>query len=319
MHLQQWGEGEPVIALHPLALESTAFAGVGRLLAARGLRTLAVDLPGFGRTPAPKGPLTAARLAAPVVELARSLETPPLLLGMSLGGRVALEAALAAPDAFRAVVPVAPYLPRRRGRWALPFVRLLDPAWAAKLPLEKAWPALKRIAETLEAVPSLEHDWLARAAVRVVYYSSCTATRESFLSAAREMALEPAFGPKGLWTRLPELEVPAVFLWAGRDRLIPDAHAREVAKTLRGVRHLEVSCSGHFVNGTHYRCLEHAMGLAVEHALEERATGAALRVRRARGTRSLTPCLAGGRTLPQGPRFRNIAGELSSRTGGGLP
>lgn len=318
MHFQQWGEGEPVIALHPLALESTAFAGVGRLLAGRGLRTLAVDLPGFGCTPAPEGPLTPARLAAPVIELARSLETPPLLLGMSLGGRVALEAVLTAPDAFRGVVPVASYLPWRRGRWALPLARLLDPGWAAKLPLEKAWPALKRIAETLEAVPSLEHDWLARAAVRVVYYSSCSATRESFISAAREMALEPAFGANGLWTRLPGLEVPAVFLWAGRDRLIPEEHAREVAKTLRGVRQLEVPCSGHFVNGAHFRCLEHAMALAVEHALEEQDAGAALRVRRARATRSLTPCLAGGRTLPQATRIRNVAGELSSRTGGGL-
>ena len=54
MHLQEWGRGDPVIALHPLALESTAFAGVARELAARGLRTVAADLPGFGRTPAPE-------------------------------------------------------------------------------------------------------------------------------------------------------------------------------------------------------------------------------------------------------------------------
>jgi pimeloyl-ACP methyl ester carboxylesterase len=304
-----------LIALHPLALESTAFAGVGRLLAGRGLRTLAVDLPGFGRTPAPEGRLTPARLAAPVVELARSLETPPLLLGFSLGGRVALEAALTAPEAFRAVVLVAPALPWRRGRWALPVARFLDPDFAARVPLERAWPALKRIAETLEAVPSLEHDWLARAAIRVVYYSSCAATRKSFISAARELALDPAFGRGGLWARLPGLQVPAVFLWAGRDRLIPHEHARAVAKVLRGVRQLEVPCSGHFVNGAHFRCLEHAMDLAVGHALDE--VGDASRAPRPHKTRSLTPCLAGARTLPGVAAAEG--GELNSPVVGGHP
>jgi len=286
LHFQEWGSGDPVIALHPLALESTAFAGVADLLATRGLRTLGADLPGFGRTAAPDGPLTPARLAAPVVELARSLETPPLLLGMSLGGRVALEAALLEPDAFRGVVLVAPYLPWRRHRWVLPSASLLDPGWAERLPLERAWPLLKRVAEAIEAVPRLEHDWLARACVRVVYYSSCPATRANFISASREMALDPAFGRRGLWTRLTALRVPAVFLWAGRDGLIPRDHARHVAAALPESRALEIPCSGHFVNGEHFRCLEHAMALAVSHALEEERGPAA------RPSRSLAPCLA---------------------------
>ena len=94
MYYQQWGAGDPLIALHPLALESTAFAGVATALEPLGLRTLAADLPGFGRTPAPDDTaLTPAVLAQPVIELARSLERPPLLLGMSQGDRVALEAA----------------------------------------------------------------------------------------------------------------------------------------------------------------------------------------------------------------------------------
>ena len=87
LHYQEWGSGDPVIALHPLALESSAFAGVAGALSARGLRTLALDLPGFGRSPAPDAPLTPAVMAEPVIELARTLERPPLLLGMSLGGR----------------------------------------------------------------------------------------------------------------------------------------------------------------------------------------------------------------------------------------
>ena len=296
MHYQAWGVGDPVIALHPLALESSMFAGVARELAAQGFRTLAADLPGFGRTPTPVGALTPARLAEPVIELARSLEKPPILLGMSLGGRVALEAALLEPDAFRGVVCVATFLPWRRSRWALTLARSIDPAWSERLPLERAWPWLKKAADAIEAVPQLEHNWLARASVRVIYYSSCPATRASFLSASREMALDPAFGPHGLWTRLAGLRTPAGFLWGGRDWLIPREHARHVAETMPRALWLEVPCAGHFVNGVHYRCFEHAMALAVVHTADPASARPSSRPARA----LLTPCLAGeGPSAPE--------------------
>ena len=118
LHRREWGTGQPVIAMHPLGLESSAFEGFGTVLARYGLRTIAVDLPGFGRTPMPEQPLTPAVMAEPVIELARSLEDAPIVLGISMGGRVALEAALQAPDAFRRrhrdrpVLAVAP-LPHR--------------------------------------------------------------------------------------------------------------------------------------------------------------------------------------------------------------
>jgi pimeloyl-ACP methyl ester carboxylesterase len=297
MHYEEWGDGDPVIALHPLALESSAFEGVARTLAGRGLRTLAADLPGFGRTPAPDGPLTPARLAEPVLELARSLERPPLLIGMSMGGRVALEAALAEPRAVRGVVLVAPYLPWRRWRTAVGLARWLEPSWAERLPLEKAWPLLRRVTDALESIPQLEHDWLARASVRVIYYSSCPATRVAFLSAAREMALDPAFGPQGLWTRLPHLKVPATFLWAGRDALIPRRHMRDVAATLPSADQLEAPCSGHFVSGAHFRCMRHAIALAVARTLSTERASTDRRV--GRGARTLAPCLSDARDLDE--------------------
>jgi len=286
LHYQEWGAGDPLIALAPLALESTAFAGMANVLAAQGLRTLAADLPGFGRTPAPDAPLTPARMAAPVIELARSLEKPPILLGMSLGGRVALEACLQRPRAFRGVVLLAPYLPWRRYRWALPVARFLDPAWGEYLPLERIWPLLERLAHTLEARPRFEQDWFARACVRVVYYSSCPATRVSFLSAARELALDPAFGEEGIWTRLSGLSLPTCCVWLGRDGLIPADHAAHVAAALPRADRLEVPCSAHFVNGEHFHCLERAVGMAVASVLERSGR------RRRRGGHTLAPCLA---------------------------
>ena len=138
LHSREWGVGQPVIAMHPLGLDSSAFEGFGHVLACRGMRTIAVDLPGFGRSLEPDRPLTPAVMAEPVIELARSLPMPPLVLGVSMGGRVALEAALAAPAAVRGVIAIAPSLPWLRFRPLLGWASLVDPRAADWLPLEHA-------------------------------------------------------------------------------------------------------------------------------------------------------------------------------------
>jgi pimeloyl-ACP methyl ester carboxylesterase len=286
LHYQEWGTGDPLIALHPLALESTACAGVARELSSLGLRTLAVDLPGFGKSPLVDGPLTPAALAEPVIELARGLERPPIVMGMSLGGRVAIEMALSAPETVRGLVLVAPYMPWLRYHRFTKLARHLDPAWSERLPLERMWPLLKRTTDLLEKIPALEHDWFARACVRVAYYSTCPDTRTAFLSAARELALDPSAGENGLWTRISELSMPVSFLWAGRDRVIPHSHAAEVAKRMPDASQLEVACSGHFVNFVHHRCMEHAITLATSRIFDAEQT------REKDPHTILTPCIA---------------------------
>lgn len=286
LHYNEWGSGDPLIALHPLALESTAFAGAAQGLAALGLRTLGVDLPGFGQSPLVEAPLTPAVLAKPVIELARSLERPPILMGMSMGGRVAIEVALRAPDAVRGLVLIAPYLPWRRYHRINQLAHYLDPSWSERLPLENIWPLLEWTTRLLEAVPALEHDWFARACVRVAYYSTCPATRTAFLSASRELALDPSSGEEGLWHKLPSLSMPVSFLWAGRDRLIPRSHAPAVAEILPDAFQLEVACSGHFVNFIHFRCMEHAIALAASRILDCEQD------RELERRRILTPCIA---------------------------
>src|SRR5579871_15292 len=263
LYRREWGTGRPVIAMHPLGLESSAFAGVGSALARHGMRTIAVDLPGFGQAPAPDTPLTPAVMAEPVIALARSLAEPPVVLGISMGGRVALEAALEAPEAFAAVIAIAPYLPWRRFRFLLAWAALVSPRIADWIPLEAAWPALRWLARCGESLPYLRDDELAQAGARLVYYFACPATRASFISAAREMALDPAFGPEGLWTRLPHLALPAAFVWGERDRLISLRFARRVAVSCPRARQLLLPCVGHWFNGPHHRCLAEAVaGLA---------------------------------------------------------
>jgi pimeloyl-ACP methyl ester carboxylesterase len=170
LHRREWGAGQPVIAMHPLGLESSAFAGIGTVLARRGIRTIAVDLPGFGRTPASDEAPTPAVLAASVIAYARELETPPVLLGISLGGRVALEAALAAPDAFRGVIAIAPYLPWRRFRFLLGGARFMGPELADWIPLG-AWRRSRTCATTSSPRPG--HGWCTFSRVRPRARASC--------------------------------------------------------------------------------------------------------------------------------------------------
>jgi pimeloyl-[acyl-carrier protein] methyl ester esterase len=87
------GAGPPLVMLHGWALHSGVWGGVAERLAARHTLHL-IDLPGHGRNAGVMPAADAAGLAAQVLAVA-----PPRAhwLGWSLGGVVALAAALAAP------------------------------------------------------------------------------------------------------------------------------------------------------------------------------------------------------------------------------
>jgi len=88
----------------------------------RSYRLLRVDLRGFGRTPLEPGPFAHARDLIEVLEQ-QGMERAALV-GVSLGGRVALEVAVARPELVSALVLVAPGLPGHewsdelRAEWA---------------------------------------------------------------------------------------------------------------------------------------------------------------------------------------------------------
>ena len=52
--------------------------------------------------------------------------------------------------------------------------------------------------------------------------------RAAFYAAARNIYLEEPHGPDGLWTRLPELQPPSLFVWGRHDTLVPIGFAGHV-------------------------------------------------------------------------------------------
>jgi len=105
------------------------------------------------------------------------------------------------------------------------------------------------------------------------------------------------------------------FLWAGRDRLIPSTHAAEVARVLPQAAQLEVACSGHFVNFVHYRCMEHAIALAVGRVIELERADREPEAGVSQPPAALAPCLAGSElsaTAGRRPGRRRRAGAARS-------
>ena len=106
LHVERAGSGPPLVLLHGFTGAATTWAPLLPHFAAEH-ETLAIDLPGHGRSSAPAHPGRYA-LARFADDLLRVLDAFAIdrvaLLGYSMGGRAALRAALRAPDRVAALV-----------------------------------------------------------------------------------------------------------------------------------------------------------------------------------------------------------------------
>jgi 3-oxoadipate enol-lactonase len=121
LHCEVAGRGSPVVLLHAGIADSRMWEPQWRTFPSRH-RVVRYDMRGFGRSPGPSGSFCHA---GDLVELLAGLELPPpALVGVSLGGSVALEVAIARPDLVSRLVVVAPGLrgpdfsPETEAGWA---------------------------------------------------------------------------------------------------------------------------------------------------------------------------------------------------------
>ena len=95
-----FGDGRPrVLALHGWRRDRADFR-----LVLDGLDAVALDLPGFGASPPPPEAWGSADYAKAVLPVLDELAAPPVVVGHSFGGRVAVHLAAAAPDRLGALV-----------------------------------------------------------------------------------------------------------------------------------------------------------------------------------------------------------------------
>jgi pimeloyl-ACP methyl ester carboxylesterase len=100
-------DGPTIVLLHAGVCDRRSWREVGELLARDGCDVAAYDRRGFGEVPAADRPFRHVDDALAVIE-AVSPDAPARLAGSSMGGGVALDAALAAPERVAGLVLLAP-------------------------------------------------------------------------------------------------------------------------------------------------------------------------------------------------------------------
>ena len=238
-------DAPPLIMLHGLGATNASLLPCLADLATDH-RVIAPDLPGFGESAAPAASYSAPWFAAWLEALQHELGARrAVLLGNSLGGRIALEAGLTHPRSVEALVLLTPSPAFRRLRELVPAVRLLRPELASvPMPLNHRL-MVAGIRTMLSEPDRLPRAWYDAAADEGMRVFGSRAHRVAFFATARQIFLEEAHGERGFWDRLPGLQPPALFVWGDRDRLVPASFARHVTNALPDARSVVLTDSGH--------------------------------------------------------------------------
>nr|MBN1229337.1 alpha/beta hydrolase [Anaerolineae bacterium] len=105
MHYTERGSGPSVVALHAATVSSEAMNWLAQSIARSSFNIITPDLRGHGQTQNPAGDLHLSRLVDDLLEFVYMLGRGPVHgAGFSLGGAVALYAALRKPEMFRSLV-----------------------------------------------------------------------------------------------------------------------------------------------------------------------------------------------------------------------
>jgi len=237
---------QPVVLLHGGGTDSARLSWDPVIPAlAQGFCVFAPDLPGYGESACPNVDCTMAFYIEFLDNLLEVLDLDQVtLVGVSMGGGIALGYALEHPRRVARLVAVDSYGLQRRapgGRWGYYLVR---------------WDWLNRLSWVLLARSRA----LARASLQQLF-ANPRAVDEALVDAVLEEVRRPDAGhawrsfqrsevlPNGLRTvyldRLSEICVPTLFIHGARDRLVPLACAQEAHRRLPGSRLVILPDCGH--------------------------------------------------------------------------
>jgi pimeloyl-ACP methyl ester carboxylesterase len=232
---------ETIVCLHGLGGTKASFLPtVGAL--ADSYRVVALDLPGFGESDKPIGaPYDAPWFARSVFAAMDALGVERAhIAGNSMGGRVAIEAALADHERVDGLLLLSPALAWLRPRPWAPVLRALRPELGLLQPAPR--PVVEAMVRRL--VPAANGGWTAAGVDEFLRAYLTRRGRAAFYAAARNIYLDEPYGESGFWTRLKSLQGESLFVWGRRDTLVPIGFMKHVEKALPNARHVELEC-GH--------------------------------------------------------------------------
>lgn len=219
----EWrGQGPPLVLVPGLGGKGTTWEPFLSSAATR-FRTLAFDPPGSGLAPPLDGPVTVRDLAVATLGLLDDVGVGrAAVMGRSMGGMIAQELALLAPDRVSALVLVA--TTPRADRHLTEVFEL----WARMA--ELGLPTEVRHRSSLLwclGARALEGTGRARAYLRA---KSTSDRPTDYARQARACAAHDAL------ERLPGLRIPTLVIGGEEDRLTPPPHARALAEAIPGAR-----------------------------------------------------------------------------------
>jgi pimeloyl-ACP methyl ester carboxylesterase len=162
------------------------------------------------------------------------------IAGNSMGGRVAIEAALTDHDRVDGLLLLSPALAWLRPRPWAPVLRALRPELGLLQPAPR--PVVEAMVRRL--VPAANGGWTAAGVDEFLRAYLTRRGRAAFYAAARNIYLDEPYGESGFWTRLKSLQGESLFVWGRRDTLVPIGFMKHVEKALPNARHVELEC-GH--------------------------------------------------------------------------
>jgi pimeloyl-ACP methyl ester carboxylesterase len=236
------GEGPPVVLLHGLGGNWTAWLETLPALAAQ-RRVIAVDLPGFGASAPGSDGISIPGYARTIERFCERMGLAEIVVaGSSLGGWVAAELTLRAPELVEGLVLIdaAGMVPTRVERFkAISMMRgaelgaPLAPRFRAAV---ASRPRLRKLALKYTVAEP------AGLAADLVYMA---------LPAAPDPGFGPAFtAARRSWSdawcdQLTEIDCPALILWGERDALLSVRQGREWARRIRGSEFHVIPAAGH--------------------------------------------------------------------------
>jgi pimeloyl-ACP methyl ester carboxylesterase len=239
------GRGPDVLLLHGLGGTRASLFETAAALS-RSYRVHAPDLPGFGSSGKPAlGGYNARWFAEIMLGLLDELDAETAhVVGNSMGGRIAIELGLVAPERIRALGLLCPAVAWLK-RGLHPIVRLMRPelgllphAFRRSVVASHFWSMFHDRDLIDPAVADLVVDEFQR-----IYHTA--GARYALLASARNIYLEAPFGRNGFYRRLADLRSPALFVWGSHDWLVPAAFSRHVRKSLPHAEQVTIDGCGH--------------------------------------------------------------------------
>jgi 3-oxoadipate enol-lactonase len=228
------GAGPLVVFLHGLGMTRTGFDPQLAALAA-GYRCAAWDMPGYGASPPPAGELSFALLADALADWIAALgESEAHVVGLSLGGQIALHTALRHPGLVRSLA-------------------LLDssPAFGLDGTDPEAWKRLRLAALDAGETPASMAEPVLRSIMAPGAEAAAVAAAVASMARISPAGLRAAvecLPTHDVRARLREVRAPALVLVGDQDEETPLSYAEALAAGIPGATLHVIPGAGHISN-----------------------------------------------------------------------